>query len=140
MNLDVFKETIKQKQITVQDHKYCVDVYYSSKLCAKIFMDKDFAYWADTSSVPIEYRRSFVSALNKFVDTPYTERRNRLVARHSKHMYVKSVDMKKYYNSFVAQVEMVGDADKADTYMTQDKKDVLVKLFGKEIHFVRIIE
>lgn len=140
MNLDVFKETIKQKNITVQDHKYCVDVYYSGKLYAKIFMNKDFAYWADTSNIPIEYRRAFVSALNKFIDTPYTKRRDRLVARHSNHMYVKNVDMKTYYNSFVAQVEMVGDADRADKYMTQDKKNVLEKLFGKEIHFVRIIE
>lgn len=139
MNLNAFKETIKQKKIMVEDHKVCVDVYYSDKLCAKIFMDKDFAYWMDTSVVPQPFRRQLSSYVTSFASVPFFRRRDNIIARHSNHMYIKSVDMETRYNSFVAKVEMTGDANEADKYITSEKREVLEKLFGKEIHYVEVI-
>lgn len=140
MNLNVFKETIKQKNIRVEDHKVYVDVYYSDKLCAKIFMDKDYAYWMDTSVVPQPFRRELSSYVTSFASVPFFKRRDNIIARHSNHMYIKSVDMKTQYNSFTAKVEMTGNANEADKCITDDKRKVLEKLFGKEIHYVEVIE
>lgn len=140
MNLKLFEKSLNCKKFAVKDNTFCVDVYYSDKLCAKIFMDKDFAYWVDTNIVPIEYRRKLAASVSELAFTPYTKRRNIVIAKHSNHMYVKSIDMESHYNSFTAKVEMTGDADEADRYITPDKSDALAKLFGKEIHYVEVIE
>lgn len=140
MNLNIFKENLKRKDITIKDEKCYIDVFYKGRLCAKIFMDKDFAYWMDTSDIPLEFRRKLVVNVSEFAFTPYLKRRNTVIAKHSNHMYVKSIDMETRYNSFVAKVEMTGDANEADKYITDDKRKVLEKLFGKEIHYVEVIE
>lgn len=93
MNLNVFKENLKRKDITIKDEKCYIDVFCKGKLCAKIFMDKDFAYWMDTSVVPQPFRRQL--------------------------------------SSYVTE---------ADKYITEDKRKVLAKLFGKEIHYMEVIE
>lgn len=139
MNLNVFKENLKRKDITIKDEKCYIDVFYKGKLCAKIFMDKGFAYLMDTSVVPQPFRRQLSSYVTSFASTPYFKRRDNIIARHSNHMYIKSVDMETRYDSFTAKVEMTGDADKADKYITDDKRKVLEKLFGKEIHYVEVI-
>ena len=140
MNLNIFKETIKRKEITVEDEGQYIDVFYNGRLCAKIFMNKDFAYLVDTSVVPITFRRQLTASVEDFTNTPFHKRRNTVVARHSNHMYIKSVDMETYYNSFTAKVEMTGDEKEADRIITSEKREALAKLFGKEIHYVEVIE
>lgn len=139
MNLNVFKEAIKRKDITIKDEKSYIDVFYKGKLCTKIFMDKDFAYWMDTSVVPQPFRRQLSSYVTSFASVPFFKRRDNIIARHSNHMYIKSVDMETRYNSFTAKVEMTGDANEADKYITSEKREVLEKLFGKEIYYVEVI-
>lgn len=140
MNLNIFTKNLSYKKFTVKDNSLNVEVYYDKKLCAKIFMDKDFAYWIDTNDMPFEFRRKLVTNVSELALTSYLKRRNTVVAKHSNHMYVKSIDMDTYYNSFIAKVEMTGDEREADRFITNDKREALTKLFGNEIHFVEVIE
>lgn len=140
MNLNIFRKNLSYKKFTIKDNTFDVEVYYSNKLCAKIFMNKDFACWVDTSDIPLEFRRKLVVNVSEFAFTPYLKRRNTTIAKHSNHMYVKSIDMETYYNSFIAKVEMTGSDNEADRFITNDKREALTKLFGKEIHYVEVIE
>lgn len=140
MNLNTFIKNLSCKKFTIKDNKLNVEVYYDKKLCAKIFMDKDFAYWIDTNDIPLEFRRKLVTNVSELVFTSYLKRRNTVIAKHSNHMYVKSIDMETYYNSFIAKVEMTGNDNEADRFITNDKREALTKLFGNEIHYVEVIE
>ena len=140
MNLNIFIKNLSYKKFIVKDNISNVEVYYDKKLCAKIFMNKDFAYWIDTSGLPLGFRQKLVANVNEFALTPYPNRRNTMIARHSNHMYVKSIDMETYYNSFTAKVEMTGSEEEADRFITPEKQMALAKLFGREIHYVKVIE
>lgn len=140
MNLDIFTKNLSYKKFAIKDNTFNVEVYYDKKLCAKIFMDKDFAYWIDTGDIPLEFRRKLVTNVSEMALTSYLKRRNTVIAKHSNHMYVKSIDMEDYYNSFVARVEMTGNEREADRFLTNDKREALIRLFGKDIHFVEVIE
>lgn len=140
MNLNIFKETIKRKEITVEDEGQYIDVFYNGRLCAKIFMNKDFAYLIDTSVVPITFRRQLASIVEKFTNVPFHKRRNCTVAKHSNYKYIKSMDTSDEDGLFIVHVEMTPNMEEADKCITEYKHSALTGLFGKEIRFVEVSE
>lgn len=140
MNLNVFKEAIKRKEITVDDEGRYIDVFYSGRLCAKISMDNDFAYLIDTSVVPVTFRRQLASIVKKFTNVPFHKRRNCTVAKHSNYKYIKSMDTGDEDGLFIVRVEMTPNIEEADKCITEYKRSALTGLFGKEIRYVEVSE